>query len=211
MREATTFDHLPPACLFPKPRPNDLVTVPACFNCNNAASKDDEAFRVFLSLQIGMETPTIHSLWKDGALRTLQHNARLKQRVVDQSWQVDLRTPAGIFLGKRRVIRVPVHTHNAVIDRIVRGLYFHHFGEVLGNRVACHVRPLKNVSPETIPIWNLMSFSSVGEDAFAYRYGRSDDSKLDSLWIMLFYARYWVMADTRPKSHALRGLPAGAT
>jgi hypothetical protein len=207
MRDATTSDHLPPACLFSRPRPNDLVTVPACFNCNNAASKDDEAFRVFLSAQIGMATPAMRSLWKDGALRTLRHNNRLKRVVVDEAWEVDLQTPSGQSVRKARAFAMPVRSFNVVIDRIVRGLYYHHFASILGRRATCRATPLTDLPQELGPFLQRMSFSSVGGNAFAYRYSQASGSPMDSLWLLLFYERYLVMAETRPKSRAGRVPP----
>ena len=50
--ENLTRDHIPPKCLFPKPRPNNLYTLPCCYACNNGASKDDEYLRLATSLSI---------------------------------------------------------------------------------------------------------------------------------------------------------------
>ncbi len=41
----STDDHVPPALLFPKPRPSDLITVPACPQCNAGFEKDEEYIR----------------------------------------------------------------------------------------------------------------------------------------------------------------------
>lgn len=89
-RPATTVDHVPPRSIFPKPRPSDLVTVPACFHCNNSQSKYDEEFRVFVSIQIGMENHTTEKLWKHEVLPTLEHNRRLKNHIVQRSWPVEV-------------------------------------------------------------------------------------------------------------------------
>ena len=50
---ATTYDHVPPQCLYTRPLPSNLVTVPACAACNNGASKDDAEFRNHLSIMAG--------------------------------------------------------------------------------------------------------------------------------------------------------------
>ena len=210
IREATTSDHVPPKAIFPKPRPNDLVTVPSCFDSNNTGSKYDEEFRVFLSLQLGMETPTTRRLWKNEALRTVHHNRRLQQHLVEKSWEVNLRTPAGIYLGKRRAVAMPVRPHNSVMDRTVRGLYFHHYGEILGPRISCKVAPLTGLSKEFSAIVNLMTFSTIGGDALWYRHGRAAESPPDSLWLLLFYQRYLVMVETRSKARSNFALHTGA-
>lgn len=39
---AETWDHVPPKGIFAADNRDDLIRVPACFNCNNSFSKDDE-------------------------------------------------------------------------------------------------------------------------------------------------------------------------
>jgi hypothetical protein len=210
VRAATTSDHIPPKSIFPKPRPSDLITVPACFHCNNSSSRHDEEFRVFLSAQIGMGSEATRKLWKHDALRTLHHNRRLRDHVVNRSWLVDVRTPAGVYLGQRRVLEIPFRAYNSVINRTVRGLYYHHFGKILGRRVACQVKTLHSVPSELKPIVQRMSLSSVGNDALFYRFSRAEDSPLDSMWFLLFYDRYCVFAETRRKSRSNPALNADA-
>jgi hypothetical protein len=43
-------DHVPPKGLFPEPRPNNLITVPCCFQCNNKHSGFDERLRIVASM-----------------------------------------------------------------------------------------------------------------------------------------------------------------
>jgi 5-methylcytosine-specific restriction endonuclease McrA len=43
-------DHVPPKNLFDRPYPANLLTVPACVDCNGAFSKDDEDFRIALTV-----------------------------------------------------------------------------------------------------------------------------------------------------------------
>jgi len=103
-----------------------------------------------------------------------------------------------------------VRAHNSVIDRTVRGLYYHHFGQILGRRVACKVRPLSNVPGQLKPMIERMSSASVGGDALFYRFSRATESPLDSLWFLLFYKRYCVFAQTRTKSRSNRALNTDA-
>jgi len=44
-KEANTKDHVIPKQLYPKPWPNDFITVPACKECNYSFRKDEEYFR----------------------------------------------------------------------------------------------------------------------------------------------------------------------
>src|ERR1700687_4752362 len=44
-RSAEDYDHVPPKCLFQRPSPSDLLTVPSRRVCNRKFSFDDEFFR----------------------------------------------------------------------------------------------------------------------------------------------------------------------
>jgi hypothetical protein len=46
-----TKDHVPPKSLFPKPRPDNLITVYSCDNCNLGTAKDDEYFRLMTTIR----------------------------------------------------------------------------------------------------------------------------------------------------------------
>ena len=46
-----TKDHIPPKNLFGQPRPNNLISVPSCLDCNSSFSKDDEYFRFSISIR----------------------------------------------------------------------------------------------------------------------------------------------------------------
>lgn len=44
-----TKDHIPPKGFFPDPKPTNLITVECCRLCNQKASLDDEAFRIWVT------------------------------------------------------------------------------------------------------------------------------------------------------------------
>jgi hypothetical protein len=51
-----TRDHVPPTGLFPTPRPDNLITVPCCFSCNNQHSEFDERLRIIASTPFDRNT-----------------------------------------------------------------------------------------------------------------------------------------------------------
>jgi hypothetical protein len=48
--DALSEDHVPPKGLFPSPRPDNLVKIPCCFECNNQHSGFDERLRMVASM-----------------------------------------------------------------------------------------------------------------------------------------------------------------
>src|SRR5262249_28139155 len=128
-----TRDHLPPKGVFPSPRPNDLITVPSCGPCNHGASVRDERFLAYLSLQVGIDTPVTTRLW-DQVLPGIQRNRRLHHRLREEVEPVWLTTPSGIIHGRGFRGLWDSDAHDSMIERMIRGLYFHHYREVLGPR-----------------------------------------------------------------------------
>lgn len=49
-----TRDHIPPECLFPEPKPTDLITIPCCYRCNQSFSDVDEQFRAFVTAAVNV-------------------------------------------------------------------------------------------------------------------------------------------------------------
>lgn len=196
---ATTLDHIPPKGVFSKPRPNDLIKVPACFECNNEASKFDELFRVYLSLHVGVDNPATKSLWKDQALRTLTHNRKLLSKLQSTQRTGEVRSSGGIIVGKRQVLPWNSEAHKSLVERMVRGLYYHHFKGILGDKVTCKTQWLKNISKEIYEMSKEWKDHSIGGDRLIYRYVRSEDKPLCSIWVFQFYGRHFASGYTEPK------------
>lgn len=47
-RKPSTRDHVVPRCLFPRPLPVKIITVPACDECNGRKSRHDDFLRDLL-------------------------------------------------------------------------------------------------------------------------------------------------------------------
>jgi len=58
-----TRDHVPPKCLFQRPRPK-LITVPACHACNDAFKLDDEYFRAAVCIEAAYFNSSATELWQ---------------------------------------------------------------------------------------------------------------------------------------------------
>lgn len=194
--KATTKDHIPPKGIFAKPYPKNLITVPACSKCNNGASNYDEAFRIDLSLHVGVDTPETETFWKEGALKTLHHQRKLRQQKINDLKPGYLSTPSGIIYKQCYVGHWNSKAHNTVVERIIRGLYYHHCKEILGNRATCDVQWLSGLDgvydlSKEWPQYN------IGND-FIYRWCFEQGNPLSSLWIFQFYKRHWASGYTTP-------------
>lgn len=197
VQPATTRDHVPPRGIFPRPRPN-LITVPACFPCNNRGSSHDEAFRVYLNLHVGVEHPSSQVLFHNETLRTLRANRRLLREINAQSDPIWFTTPSGIVWGRGRRVLWNSNAHDAVVERTIRGLYFHHFNEILGERGSVKVQWLRSFPADVVEYMRACPIVSLGDDQFVYRYGRAVDQPLSSLWLLNFYGKHYASGYTLP-------------
>lgn len=220
---AKTRDHIPPKGIFPRPRPK-LITVPACLRCNRGTSKIEEAFRVYLSLRVGLNNDATSNLWNNEAMRTLKHNPSLRNRIIRSTRPISVRSPAGIILAERIGGPWPSEAHDPVIEKMIRGLYFHHYREILGERVNVQIQWLRTsedlenwtrrVDPSLEQLWTeLPGAGDVGTGHFRYRYAAAIESPLHSTWLFDFYGAHFAGGYTSPveaRTGTVKEIPNGS-
>ena len=124
VRPAETDDHVPPKCLFPRPRPSNLITVPSCGICNQGAGLDEEYFLATLMFTEAGSSPAGRELWQQKLRRMYAKNLGLRYRIAASLRQVNLVTPAGLFLGRGLTQRPDFARLEKVVIKVVRGLYY---------------------------------------------------------------------------------------
>jgi hypothetical protein len=210
-RENLTDDHVPPRNVFPKPRPGNLITVPACEKCNKSTSKDEEYFRLKLCLseQVGNNPDARRN--REAIFRSLERpEATLfKRSFLSDMRSIQLRTPAGIYLGRRLAFDVDLSRIFRVVEKSIKGLFFYETGhrlhplyevdiqsnetlneyplEVLKEWKQTILLPLAHLSPKTI-----------GEGIFAYRFHITEEDPFVSAWLLTFYEQVSFLGLTGP-------------
>jgi hypothetical protein len=131
--QADTREHVIAKTLIPEPRPGNLITVPACRKCNESFSRDEEYLRDRLSATVagaGFDAPKTWDIaWrsmkrpeaKGKKLAFFKEVSNLPFTVQTKNGLSDM----SVELAKSRV--------NRVIEKMVRGFYFHHFNAPLGD------------------------------------------------------------------------------
>lgn len=207
--EPKTVDHIPPACLFPSPRPSDLITVPCCLDCNNDASKDDEYFRMMLVMRRDATHPAIPKLLdvvhrglgkpnKKGMLHGLLQSMR----------SVSVKTPGGLHLGHTGGYDVDLIRLGRVTDRVVKGLFFKEFGKPLPctHEVRSFAesgltkidQDMRLIVGQTIKALVSKSPNVIGEGVFEYWFQATPDDPATTAWLLRFYNIEWFLCFTAP-------------
>ena len=209
--EPKTADHIPPACLFPAPRPSDLVTVPCCLDCNKGASKDDEYFRMMLVMRRGATHPAIPKLL-DAVHRGLGKPRKrgMLHGMLRSMRSVSVKTPAGLYVGRAEAYDVDLERLGRVADRIVKGLYFKEFGTRLPSTHGIRSfaesglteidSDLRSTIQQTVATLVSKSPRIIGEGVFEYWFQATPEDPATTAWLMRFYAVESFLSITAPHS-----------
>ena len=195
VRPAETVDHVPPKGFFKGVVNAQLRTVPACWECNNGASSDDEDVRFFISAQIGKQNPASKQLWEAGAHRTILRKAKLRDAFVATAGEVTVVESDGTHTTKI-AFRVPVSTYQRVFERATRGLYFFHTGRILPATVPVSVTMLAGTPSMDTDDIRVLNVETIGDGACVYRYGVVPEDVDCSLWIYEFHHAHWAIVTT---------------
>jgi len=188
-REAVTRDHIPPKGIFPKPRPVNLITVPACRECNNGASELDDLFKVYLSMQAAESCELGTKLFNEKTIRTLERNQNLLNTIREQSTEIVSSDPSGNIVSQTGVLWNS-EAHDAVIERITRGLYFHHTRTCVPEGSSVKVHWFRGVPDGIDPNNPAFIHQSIGVEQFNYKYIIEPNGNY-AIWLFEFYGVHW--------------------
>jgi len=196
----TTVDHVPPALLFPEPRPSDLVTVPACNICNSRFQKDEEFFRgLFLYMQPS-PTEATNKLWPK-IDRMLTRSPGLHRTISNSIQSTFLVGTDGSLVGKNLILKKNWQRVLVVVNKIIRGLYFFEFGEILpsSTRIICTENRLAHFN-----LSDLYEQTNDGKRSwpriFEYKCSRVKEQNEESIWLLRFYDGHLFVVFTSAES-----------
>jgi len=180
---ADSRDHVPPECLFPDPKPTNLITLPCCSPCNRSYSKDEEYLRDNLSM-ISKRSRAVKQLWQKTRISYIRRPLKLRNinsRLVD----LNLKTQEGIYLGRATGLKFDESRTNRVIEKIIKGLFFHHTDKILPSRVLFHI--FFNPTDILERYFRQRMFDRTWNDVFYYAFLFAQDSMYSGFWWLEFY------------------------
>lgn len=200
-------DHLPPQCIYPKPRPLGVPwnKVPACTPCNNAGSPDDEQFKLIIGISTG-EFRENQQAVIDALAGTISKNMRLARQVLTKHQRGYGRRSGNSVVEPLVAVPFDGDAYSRVIQRIVRGLYWQQSGEILSREAEIQVIPEEFADQDLAdPIRLLLSRAErveLNNATFVYKYLLEDDGS--SFWGLQFFQKHFVFAlvSLRTKSPA---------
>jgi hypothetical protein len=193
--ENLTDDHIPPKNLFPEPRTSDLITVPACQGCNKSYEKDDEYFRVALTVIAESLNPVARDLWLTKVVGgTLRRSPAMKYTLLETLRHTEFRTPAGVIVGRGQTFRIKGNRVNRVVRRIVSALHWLHHGAVPSGDVEMIVAMSPDLERPGL-VDRLVPFllggqpmRQTGAGVFRYAFDRDEEIPAAGAWLLVFYS-----------------------
>ncbi|MEL7500040.1 MAG: hypothetical protein AAFN77_20735 [Planctomycetota bacterium] len=194
-----TSDHVIPRCVFPKPRPQDMLTVRACNDCNNQKSNHDDFLRDLLVTDLfGAESEPAKKLF-DKVQRSFGRDQSLMQRTMENSKIVDVPMPDGESISADAA-KFGLDRANEMLTFIVKGLYFNvvgsrlppesifNFSRLLPTDMFENLKRIEELKPSRFLIGDGAVFDCI------YVTGRDGIS----LWILQFFGSVWFRIMTGP-------------
>lgn len=207
-----TKEHVVPRCLFTKPLPSFMVTIPVCADCNHSKSKDDDYFRDVLVFDIdASDNKTAQQLLDGPVLRSIQKNrSKAAIKAMQNIRSEQMFSPAGIYLGMAYSFPIDVNRINRTLCLIVRGVYFSLLGKRLPNDCKFEIRRLTSV--DFAAQWQHLQkiqhnqLRRLGGDVFACIFMYADEENSMSHWWLWFYDNICYSVITCPATYDIKTL-----
>ena len=196
LHPATTKDHLPPKSIYPKPRDSglQLFTVPSCSQCNNGDAKADEEFKMVVGFETGEVRDDSDQMAKSLA-KTIAHNQRIADEVFSSKKRTFVDRGSGLFTPETR-LTFDFDLYQSVVQRIVRGLYWHETSNIASIHDTITVIPaigmdskLQFLFREMLP---QLETRQLNNDSVRYKFHLHDNET--SFWAINIFVRHTVFA-----------------
>lgn len=205
---ASTKDHVPSRKFFPPPRPNNLITVPACQPCNNLISEDEEYFLLRILASAGAATQEAENVSHQRFAGTLTSRRRASlKKLANETELTPVYSSGGVYLGHTPAYPLDLAKMRRVLVKIVRGLYFHEFGKRVpdGMTVVADIEPNRNTLSHPTAQALLRSASQIrGRTVFEYKRQAASDNPDAVLFFMLFFRGVLAVGGVIKEEHAAK-------
>lgn len=205
----TSREHLPPKCLFEKPRPN-LITVPSCDRHNSEKSKDDEYFRWFIATA-SSEDEKAKNLAKTKVIRAFKR----KPALLHEIWRgkvkkIDIHAQDGTYLYSRPGFIIDSPRIQNILTQLCKGLFYHHFNQKFPqNYIFQDFIIYPNLDEDTKKKACALKICDVGDGSvFSYRYMPCSEDPNIVMWFLMFFSHFLIMMMS--DEHVSQSQPGGS-
>jgi hypothetical protein len=205
-----TRDHVIPKCLFPGPLPQNMLTVPACDECNGRKARHDGFLRDLLVTDVaGAESPLAQRVFAQKTMRSHQQGKSLLARIALEG---AIPVPVLKETGEEDLAFVSRFDFGRAMEMfsfVVRGLYYALRRVILPPDCEFQVgRLFAHGLDEAIAWFNeygAICPYSVGNGVFSCVYNYVRSNEVITFWLLEFYDRVQYSVVTTPPGYRPRG------
>jgi len=186
--ENLTYDHVPPANLFPKPRPSDLITVPCCKACNEGFSQLDEQFRVFVSTAANVSKVGKDIMREKVFGGSLKRSLALKRQMGRDVIKGTMMTPLGAVTAP--LIAMDQQVLDRFFIRLTKGLLATYYPDIDYFALNFLVTQLNQFGAEHRTfnrVISLLQADQRGDGVFRFWHGVAHEQRTAGIWVHQFY------------------------
>jgi hypothetical protein len=195
--EANTREHVPSRGFFDAV-PGNIITIPACTNCNASFARDEEYFRTVVAAQCFAVSTVARKVWKGQVIRSLWRAGfeGLRKRLVRHLITIEIWNEQKQHLVDLPGVAVEGGRAARVVRKIIRGLYFATRNQKLADSDLIIFRDVDvRLNPEDLTRgW---TETDMGE---TFRFRTHFDDYGGGIWIE-FYRSQWWLALTGQAAH----------
>lgn len=187
-KPADTKEHIPAKQFFKSIPDKNLITVPSCSACNKSFQKDEDFFRQFYVSMLMDRSPQAKELMENEISRSITRAPALGHQMFSQMELVD-HYKAGIYLGQKTAYKVSDLDReriNRVVNKIVKGLFFHEFEQTLPKDWVVKIIWISPKIEKELKLDDLaqtLRWNVIKEDTFAYGVNHVPNT-YQSVWII---------------------------
>lgn len=190
--DADTREHIPARNLFSNTAGVPFITVPSCKKCNSGFQKDEEFFRNFISSILYGQSSSATFMLDNPISRSIKRRPALALKMFGQMSLVRHFDKSGIYHGIKTAIKVTKEDHNrmcSVLDKYVKGLFYHHFGTTIpADWSVEHHWLVPAFEKKVVGTLRDMRWERIKEDTFVYGFNSVPVTR-QSVWCMIFYGQ----------------------
>lgn len=208
-----TRDHVIPLSLFTQPLPANLITVPACDNCNNAKSLNDDFLRDFLVCDVlGNQHPIAQNIFEEKVLSSQRQDSSVIAREILSKGKLEpFHTLGGIYLGDFPTTELDERRINAVFSTVVRGLYYSWRKQRIPDHYSFQIRRHFPWDWEELRR-GLQNFHLCGPrvlgEVFGCTFTAAKEDPFTSIWLLWFYNTILLSVGVTPTASQFQGIAA---
>lgn len=191
-KTADTKEHIPAKHFFKGVPDKNLITVPSCNSCNKGFQKDEVFFRQFWVSMLMDSSKDAKQLMNSEIVRSIKRAPALGYQMFSQMQLINAYTKSGIYVGKKTMYRLSDLDKtriSTVVIKIVKGLFFNEFKQVLPEDWEIKIvwiTPQSEKNLKLVELAKTLKWNVIKEDTFAYGVNCVPNT-FQSIWIIDFF------------------------